>query len=99
MRKVKSGVGYVDITDSLEAGRKCAEKAMGNGSMDRSDFTVAFCGGNHDPINFLKAVRDVVGDLVLVDELLTDDGGRPYWEVLRGLLADATRWDQRVAPR
>lgn len=66
MKTVKSGVGYADITDSLEAGRKCAEKAMGNGSLERSDFTVAFCGGNHDPINFLKAVRDVVGDSTLI---------------------------------
>jgi len=66
MRSVKSGVGYVDHTDSLEAGRKCAEKAMNNGSLSRSDFTVAFCGGNHDPINFLKAVREVVGESTLI---------------------------------
>ena len=66
MKTARSGVGYVDITDSLEAGRTCAEKAMGNGSLERSDFTVAFCGGNHDPINFLKAVRDVVGESTLI---------------------------------
>ena len=63
MKTAKSGVGYADITDSLQAGRQCAEKAMSNGSLQRSDFTVAFCGGNHDPINFLKAVREVVGDV------------------------------------
>lgn len=66
MKNVRSGVGYSDTTDSLEAGRTCAEKAMSNGSLDRSDFTVAFCGGNHDPINFLKAVREVVGDGTLI---------------------------------
>jgi len=66
MSSVKSGVGYVDITDSLEAGRQCAEKAMSNGSLSQSDFTVAFCGGNHDPINFLKAVREVVGESTLI---------------------------------
>ncbi len=66
MSTVRSGVGYWDTTDSLEAGRRAAEKAMANASADRSDFTVAFCGGNHDPINFLKAVRQVVGDRVLI---------------------------------
>ncbi|MFH1866018.1 MAG: FIST N-terminal domain-containing protein [Candidatus Eisenbacteria bacterium] len=66
MKTVKSGVGYVDVTDSIEAGHVCAEKAMGNGSLERSDFTVAFCGGNHDPINFLKAVHEVVGETTLI---------------------------------
>jgi hypothetical protein len=66
MKTVKSGVGYVDVTDSIEAGRVCAEKAMGNGSLTRSDFTVAFCGGNHDPINVLKAVHEVVGETTLI---------------------------------
>jgi hypothetical protein len=66
MRNVRSGVGYTDTTDSFEAGRSCAEKAMANGSLERSDFTVAFCGGNHDPIDFLKAVREVVGDSTLI---------------------------------
>ena len=66
MRTVKSGVGYVDSTESLESGRRCAEKAMANGSLDRSDFTVAFCGGNHDPIDFLQGVREVVGDSTLI---------------------------------
>ncbi len=66
MKTVKSGVGYSDTTDSLQAGRIAAEKAMADGSVTESDFTVAFCGGNHDPINFLKSVREVVGDRVLI---------------------------------
>ncbi len=66
MKTAKSGVGYVDVTDSLEAGRRSAEKAMSNGSLQRSDFTMAFCGGNHDPINFLKSVREVVGESTLI---------------------------------
>ena len=66
MNRVRSGVGYGDSTESLESGRRCAEKAMSNGSLTRSDFTVAFCGGNHDPIDFLKGVREVVGDSTLI---------------------------------
>jgi hypothetical protein len=66
MKTVKSGVGFSDVTNSLEAGRRAAEKAMGNACSDRSDFTVAFCGGNHDPINFLKGVREVTGESTLI---------------------------------
>ena len=66
MRSVRSGVGFTDTTDSREAGRRAAEKAMSYASADRSDITVAFCGGNHDPIAFLDAVREVVGDTTLV---------------------------------
>jgi hypothetical protein len=66
MKTVRSGVGFSDATDSLDAGRRAAEKAMGNASAERSDFTVAFCGGNHDPINFLKAVREVTGEGTLI---------------------------------
>jgi hypothetical protein len=66
MRTVKSGVGYWNSTESCEAGRRAAEKAMSDASAERSDFTVAFCGGNHDPIDFLKSVREVVGNRVLI---------------------------------
>ncbi len=66
MRTVKSGVGYSDTTDSVKSGRGAAEKAMANGSVSKSDFTVAFCGGNHDPIAFLNAVREVVGESALI---------------------------------
>ena len=66
MKSVKSGVGFIDTTDSVEAGRLAAEKAMGNASADRSDLTIAFCGGNHDPIAFLDSVRDVVGESTLI---------------------------------
>jgi len=66
MRTTRSGVGFADTTDSREAGRRAAEKAMANASVEQSDFTVAFCGGNHDPMGFLKAVRAVVGDKTLV---------------------------------
>jgi hypothetical protein len=66
MKTARSGVGYTDTTESAEAGRRSAEKAMANGSLERSDFTVAFCGGNHDPIDFLKGVKDVVGESTLV---------------------------------
>jgi hypothetical protein len=66
MRTVKSGVGYSDTTDSIKSGRDATEKAMANGSVTKSDFTVAFCGGNHDPIAFLKAVREVAGDGALI---------------------------------
>jgi hypothetical protein len=66
MKNVKSGVGYADTSNSTEAGRLAAEKAMGNASAERSDLTIAFCGGNHDPIAFLDAVRDVVGESTLI---------------------------------
>ncbi|MCD4690934.1 FIST C-terminal domain-containing protein [bacterium] len=66
MRTVKSGVGYSDSTDSAAAGRKAAEKAMTYASAASSDFTMAFCGGNHDPFAFLRSVREVVGDGTLI---------------------------------
>jgi len=66
MRTVKSGVGYSDTTDSVAAGRQAAEKAMTYASAASSDFTMAFCGGNHDPFAFLRSVREVVGDGTLI---------------------------------
>ncbi|MBM3307428.1 MAG: FIST C-terminal domain-containing protein [Candidatus Eisenbacteria bacterium] len=66
MGTTRSGVGFADTTDSRDAGRRAAEKAMANASIEQSDFTVAFCGGNHDPMGFLKAVRSVVGEKTLV---------------------------------
>jgi len=66
MGTTRSGVGFADTTDSREAGRKAAEKALANASVGQSDFTIAFCGGNHDPMAFLKAVRSVVGEKTLV---------------------------------
>lgn len=66
MRTVSSGVGYSDNTDSTQAGRHAAERAMSNASAATSDFTLAFCGGNHDPISFLNSVRSVVGDGTLI---------------------------------
>lgn len=62
MSSVRSGVGYADTTDSLQAGRLAAEAAMVQAGADRSDFTMAFCGGNHDPLRFLHGVREVVGE-------------------------------------
>ena len=66
MGTTRSGVGFADTTDSREAGRRAAEKALANASVGQSDFTIAFCGGNHDPMAFLKAVRSVVGEKTLV---------------------------------
>jgi hypothetical protein len=66
MKATRSGVSFADTTNSVEAGWRAAEEAMANASIERSDFTLAFCGGNHDPINFLKAVREVVGDAALI---------------------------------
>lgn len=66
MGAVRSGVGFAETTDSTAAGRSAAEKALATASVDRSDFTIAFCGGNHDPMAFLKAVRGAVGEGTLV---------------------------------
>lgn len=66
MTNVRSGVGYADSSDSKEAGRRAAEKAMANASVDRSDFTLAFCGGNHDPFAYLNSVQEVVGESTLI---------------------------------
>ncbi len=66
MKSVRSGVGYSDTTDSAAAGRQAAEKAMMYASTDKSDFTMAFCGGNHDPFAFLKAVGEIVGETTLI---------------------------------
>jgi hypothetical protein len=66
METTRSGVSFADSTNSVEAGWRAAEEAMANASIKSSDFTLAFCGGNHDPISFLKAVREVVGDGALI---------------------------------
>lgn len=66
MKNVRSGVGYVDTTDSKAAGRAAAEKALANACANECGLALAFCGGNHDPIAFLKAVEEVVKDATLI---------------------------------
>lgn len=66
MKNVRSGVGYVDTTDSRAAGRGAAEKALANACANECHLALAFCGGNHDPIAFLDSVAEVVGDATLI---------------------------------
>ena len=50
----KIGIGYSKITSSRDAGVQAAMAALSDGCIDRADFALVFCGGKHNPYEFLE---------------------------------------------
>lgn len=52
------GVGHSTSGNSREAGRQCIERALaGQQSGSSVSCVLAFCGGKHDPTDFLRGIR------------------------------------------
>src|SRR5690606_34721729 len=49
-------------TDSFLAGKEAASRAVEHGNIDRADFALIFCGGKHNPKQFLNGVNQVIPD-------------------------------------
>ncbi len=60
--QTKVGIGHSNQTDSFAAGKEASEAAISNGKIERSDFAMIFCGGKHDPQEFLNGVNAVIPD-------------------------------------
>lgn len=58
----KVGIGHSNQTDSYAAGKEATEAALKNGKIERSDFAMIFCGGKHDPQEFLNGVNSLIPD-------------------------------------
>ena len=55
------GVGHSSGGHSREAGRQCMERALGGRPESSVSWVLAFCGGKHDPVEFLQGIRSVSG--------------------------------------
>src|ERR1041384_8328900 len=56
------GVGHSNKTNSKSAGAEAAAMALEKGAIDRADFALIFCGGKHNPHEFMDGVRTILGD-------------------------------------
>jgi len=58
---MKIGIGFGDNFDARASGRTVAEEALTNGSIDRSDFVMAFCSGGLAHTEFFEGLQTVFG--------------------------------------
>lgn len=58
--KTKVGVGYSNQTDSFAAGKEATAAALENGGLEKADFALIFCGGKHNPKEFLEGVNSLI---------------------------------------
>ncbi|MDN3204105.1 FIST signal transduction protein [Algoriphagus sediminis] len=58
--ETKVGIGQSNQTDSFSAGKEATASALNKGKIERADFALIFCGGKHDPHEFLKGVNSVI---------------------------------------
>jgi hypothetical protein len=59
------GIGHSVGEDSRAAGRHCIERALGGRPGSAAAWILAFCGGKHDPAEFLHGIRTVSGAPVI----------------------------------
>lgn len=81
--QTKIGVGASNQTNSFAAGKEAASQALKNGTIERPDFALIFCGGKHDPREFLNGVNEVIPNTpktggssfgIITDEFIGYDG-------------------------
>lgn len=63
---MKVGIGYVNLQDSFKAGVGVTEEAVQKGRIEKPTFAFAFCSGRTDSYDFVKGIRDVLGNVVPV---------------------------------
>ncbi|RIW18257.1 hypothetical protein D0X99_00740 [Algoriphagus lacus] len=81
--KTTVGVGASNQTNSFSAGKEAASQAMKEGKIERPDFALIFCGGKHDPKEFLRGVNEIIPNVpkaggssfgILTDKFIGYDG-------------------------
>ena len=61
---MKIGIGFANLQDSFNLGRKVVENAMKNGNIDAPAMVITFCGGRVDHDAYFKGLRKLVGNKV-----------------------------------
>jgi len=62
---LKTGVCWSEEADAYKAGKESAEKALAE-LKEKAGFALAFCTVDYDEADFLKGIKDAVGDVPLM---------------------------------
>ena len=63
---MKVGVGYCNKRNAFDSGRTAASDAARGGNINRPDLVIAFCSGQLGHKEFLRGVRETVGDTTVI---------------------------------
>lgn len=63
---MKAGVGYSNKRDAFDSGRTAAGAAVSNGNINKSDLAIAFCSGQLDHKEFLRGIKNTIGDTPVI---------------------------------
>jgi hypothetical protein len=66
MEKIKAGIGFADNSNSFEAGKHAAAKALRNMEAEAGGLIISFCTGKHDYQTCFEGIRSEVGDLPII---------------------------------
>lgn len=63
---MKVGIGYCNKRDAFDSGRTVASDAARGGNINKPDLTLAFCSGQLDHEEFLRGIKETVGDTPVI---------------------------------
>lgn len=63
---MKVGIGYCNNRDAFYSGRSAASDATRSGDINRHDLAIAFCSGQLDHEEFLRGIKEIVGDTPVI---------------------------------
>ena len=63
---MKIGIGYCNKEDAFDSGRTAASGVFGGSNIDRPDFAIAFCSGQLGHEEFLRGVKETIGDTPVI---------------------------------
>lgn len=63
---MKVGIGYCNKRDAFDSGRTAASEAARGGNINKPDLTLAFCSGQLDHEEFLRGIKETVGDTPVI---------------------------------
>lgn len=63
---MKVGIGYCNKRDAFDSGRTAASDAARSGNINKPDLAIAFCSGQLDHEEFLRGIKETVGDTPVI---------------------------------
>lgn len=63
---MKVGIGYCNKRDAFDSGKTAANIAARDKLTDKPDFTLAFCSGRLDHKEFLRGIKETLGDTPVI---------------------------------
>ena len=63
---MKVGIGYCNKRDAFDSGRTAASEAARGGNINKPDLAIAFCSGQLDHEEFLRGIKETVGDTPVI---------------------------------